>query len=142
MRANFSFVFWIAGEIFWPWLIKKTCSIQNAIRWYFILNHAGFKNLVVLVLQTCSEQALYSCICNRVCVSQEEEYEAALSGGHSSGEETALLLPDNRDTTLGYSTHKHTFTVHKPHQSHCRYLWPADTGLDRFSHILLHNPHE
>lgn len=31
----------------------------------------------------------------------EEEYEAALSGGHSSGEETALLLPDNRDTTLG-----------------------------------------
>ncbi|KTF76588.1 hypothetical protein cypCar_00024811 [Cyprinus carpio] len=31
----------------------------------------------------------------------EEEYEAALSRGHSSGEETALLLPDNRDTTLG-----------------------------------------
>ncbi|KTF89546.1 hypothetical protein cypCar_00035377 [Cyprinus carpio] len=31
----------------------------------------------------------------------EEEYEAALSGRHSSGEETALLLPDNRDTTLG-----------------------------------------
>ncbi|XP_051735993.1 calcium-binding and coiled-coil domain-containing protein 1 [Ctenopharyngodon idella] len=31
----------------------------------------------------------------------EEEFEAALSGGHSPGEETALLLPDNRDTTLG-----------------------------------------
>lgn len=56
------------------------------------------------------------------CVLQEEEYEAALSGGHSYGEETALLLPDNRDATLGYSTHKHTFTVYKPHQSHCRYL--------------------
>ncbi|XP_016366303.1 calcium-binding and coiled-coil domain-containing protein 1-like [Sinocyclocheilus rhinocerous] len=52
----------------------------------------------------------------------EEEYEAAQSGGHSSGEETALLLPDNRDTTLGYSMHKHTFTVYKPHRSHCRYL--------------------
>ncbi|XP_067227052.1 calcium-binding and coiled-coil domain-containing protein 1 isoform X2 [Chanodichthys erythropterus] len=31
----------------------------------------------------------------------EEEFEAVLSGGHSPGEETALLLPDNRDTTLG-----------------------------------------
>ncbi|KAA0706709.1 Calcium-binding and coiled-coil domain-containing protein 1 [Triplophysa tibetana] len=31
----------------------------------------------------------------------EEEYDAAVSGGHSYGEETALLLPDNRDATLG-----------------------------------------
>ncbi|XP_051516995.1 calcium-binding and coiled-coil domain-containing protein 1-like isoform X2 [Myxocyprinus asiaticus] len=31
----------------------------------------------------------------------EEEYEAALSSGHSSGEETALLLPHKRDATLG-----------------------------------------
>ncbi|KAI7794574.1 calcium-binding and coiled-coil domain-containing protein 1 [Triplophysa rosa] len=31
----------------------------------------------------------------------EDEYEAAVSGGHSYGEETALLLPDNRDATLG-----------------------------------------
>ncbi|XP_076839780.1 calcium-binding and coiled-coil domain-containing protein 1 [Brachyhypopomus gauderio] len=29
----------------------------------------------------------------------EEEYEVAQSGGNSSGEETALLLPDHRDTT-------------------------------------------
>ncbi|XP_051961986.1 calcium-binding and coiled-coil domain-containing protein 1 isoform X2 [Xyrauchen texanus] len=31
----------------------------------------------------------------------EEEYEATLSGGHSSGEETDLLLPHKRDATLG-----------------------------------------
>ncbi|XP_051948219.1 calcium-binding and coiled-coil domain-containing protein 1-like [Xyrauchen texanus] len=31
----------------------------------------------------------------------EDENEAALSAGHSSGEETALLLPDSRDATLG-----------------------------------------
>ncbi|XP_056589122.1 calcium-binding and coiled-coil domain-containing protein 1 isoform X3 [Triplophysa dalaica] len=31
----------------------------------------------------------------------EEENDAAVSGGHSYGEETALLLPDNIDATLG-----------------------------------------
>ncbi|XP_066528138.1 calcium-binding and coiled-coil domain-containing protein 1 isoform X2 [Hoplias malabaricus] len=31
----------------------------------------------------------------------EEEYEVAHSGGNSSGEETALLLPDHKDNALG-----------------------------------------
>lgn len=42
-----------------------------------------------------------------VFVLQEEEYEVFQSGGNSSGEEMALLLPNHRTTILRYTIYTH-----------------------------------
>lgn len=46
-------------------------------------------------------------VCVRVCVFlsgvKEEESDPLQCGRHSSGEETALLLPEHTDTVLRYS---------------------------------------